>query len=185
MNFSINYIFIGMFIGIVLLGAFNILYGMYRGKQQEKKSKEEETKDSAMHLVRKLPEQDPETKLYHAVIEQLGDCYHIQFGTSLSTIVKSKEQNVIPEATVDILLVDPIDFTPKLAVFLTAGGRIWSSDTKHKHLEAMELLKETSLCVLSLPKQDFYEAEVLVTEMLDALDDTKGFYTDSGNEEPK
>ena len=175
MNFSFSYIFIG----IVLLGAFNILFGMFRTKWDKKATSEELcTKDDARHLVRKLPEQDPETKLYHAVIEQLGDCYHIQFGTSLSSIVKSKEQNEIPEAIVDILLVDPVDFTPKLVVFLTAGGRLWSSDTKHKHLEAMELLKETSLCVLSLPKQDFYEAEVLVTEMLDALDNSKGFYSE-------
>lgn len=177
MNFSFTYIFIG----IVLVGAANILFGMFRTRRENKAKPESvDDKDSAMHLLRRLPEQEPETKLYHAVIEQLGDCYHIQFGTSLSTIVQSKVQNEIPEAIVDILLVDPVDFTPKLAVFLTAGGRIWAGSSKCKHLEAMELLKETSLCVLSLPKQEFYDVDALVTEMLDALDNTTGFFGDGG-----
>ncbi|EGQ7973492.1 hypothetical protein I7Z51_002414 [Vibrio parahaemolyticus] len=118
-------------------------------------------------------------KLYIDVIEQLGDCYLVQFGTSLKAIV-SKVEKDIPDVSIDILLLDPKSLKPQLAFFVTAGGRDWYNESESKTLAAQELLSSINIHTLSMPKQDYYKADVVVKQMLDTLNEddgeSKGFF---------
>lgn len=67
-----------------------------------------------------------------------------------------------------------------MAFFVSAGGRDWYNESESKTLEAIELLSSINIPTLSMPKQDYYKADVVVKQMLDMLNetdgDTKGFY---------
>lgn len=110
-----------------------------------------------------LPDGKAEIKLYHSIIEQLGDTYHIQFGTDLNSIVEGLEHTEKQLTTVDILIADPKYFSPKLAIFIVEGRKFWSGPS---------LLNNTDIKVLTLSKQDYYgKGESLITDILDSLRD--------------
>ena len=153
---------INVIVTSISLGCAYLLF-----KNRNKKIKGGEENGACSYQKKALPEQESEKDLYVAVLEQLRDFYHIQFSTGLSSIVRCKTPAQLPNVQVNILVADPVELTPKLAVLLTAGGRIWYDNENH---EAIKILQAAGISVLTLPKQDFYnKGEGLVSEMLDAL----------------
>lgn len=117
-----------------------------------------------------------ENLLFMAILEQLGDVFHVQFGTSLQSILMSTGLVDVPEGVVDILLVDPENLNPKLAIFLTDGGGIWSGDIKGAHLSSIEALQGVGVTAISVTKQDHYQTSDIVKQILDSLDNAEPYY---------
>ncbi|EPR7484059.1 TPA: DUF2726 domain-containing protein [Vibrio parahaemolyticus] len=158
-------------IGILGAGA---LFALYKAFKKTPPLSSEENKNEGQvqcttFLKRALPEEESEKKLYLAVLDQLGECFQVQFGTCISTVLTPVGNAKMPDLAIDILLVDPSDLTPKLAVLLTAGGRVWLNSGS-KQLEAAKALGECGIPVISMPKQEFYRSDKLISEILDALE---------------
>ncbi len=173
MNTLSNYPAVLVLIAIALISIYHIV------KRSMGKNKPKSSKPDAKYLARTIGETESEMQLYSDVIEQLGDCYLVQFGTSLKTIV-SKIDKDVPDVAIDILLLEPNTLKPQLAFFVSAGGRDWYNESESKTLEAIELLSSINMPTLSMPKQDYYKADIVVKQMLDMLNETdgdkKGFY---------
>lgn len=153
-------------IGILILSFyfFNQLY--YRYKKHNGISK---AGKKTKYLLRALPEEDSECQLYLSVLKELGDYYHIQFGTSLANVVSVAGSSEALQGQVDILICKKDTLTPVLAIFLTSGGLIWF----HEQSEGISVLKSISdagIHTINIPKQDYYNSDRLVSEVLDALD---------------
>ncbi len=173
MNVLSNYPSVLFLIAIALISIYHIV------KRSVITHKPKNHESDVKYLSRTIGETESEMKLYIDVIEQLGDCYLVQFGTSLKAIV-SKVEKDIPDVSIDILLLDPKSLKPQLAFFVTAGGRDWYNESESKTLAAQELLSSINIHTLSMPKQDYYKADVVVKQMLDTLNEddgeSKGFF---------
>lgn len=167
MNIVSNYPAVLLLVAVALISIYHIV------KRSMGKNKPKTSKSDAKYLTRTIGETESEMRLYLDVNEQLGDCYLVQFGTSLKTIVSKIEQDV-PDVAIDILLLDPRTLKPQLAFFVTAGGRDWYNESESKTLEALDLLSSLNIHTLSMPKQDYYKADIVVKQMLDMLNDTDG-----------
>ncbi len=117
----------------------------------------------------RLPGDPSEVKLYLSALERLGDFFHVQFGTSVQCIANHKVDPLHFDAVIDILLLDKQTLKPKLAVFLTAGGLVWMTNS-NRQLESAKALSDSGVHVITLTRQDYYDANKLVTEILDTLD---------------
>lgn len=154
---------------IVVLGV-GTLIALYKAfiPRRSARTEQKEQENATKFMRRALQEDESEKKLYLAILEQLGECFQVQFGTSISTVLAPVGNSNLHDLPIDILLADPSSLTPKLAVFLTAGGRVWLG-SGNKQLDAVKALGDCGIPVISLPKQDFYNIDKLISEILDAL----------------
>lgn len=181
MSDLVSYSMSGVLGGGVIFALYKAFYKAPTSPEQDKCKEQVQTTN---YLSRALPEEDSEKALYLAVLEQLGECFHVQFGTCISTALIPVGGSRMPDLPIDILLVDPSDLTPKLAVFLTAGGRVWLNSSS-KQLDAVKALGECGIPVISLPKQEFYRSDKLISEILDALEppaEKQEFFEEEGTE---
>lgn len=161
-------------IGILLIG-LTLTFFAYRRSTKAVETQSGVTPSGKYMLLDKTASK-PENLLFISILEQLGDVFHVQFGTSLQSILMSTGLAGVPEGVIDILLVDPEDLTPKLAIFLTDGGGIWSGDIKGMHLTAIEALQGVGVTAISVTRQDHYQTSDIVKQILDSLDDAAPYY---------
>lgn len=161
-------------IGILLIG-LTLTYFAYHRSTKTVKSQPGATPNGKYMLLDKSTSKS-EHLLFKAILEQLGDVFHVQFGTSLQSILMSTGLADVPEGVIDILLVDPESLNPKLAIFLTDGGGIWSGDIKGVHLTAIEALQGVGVTAISVTKQDHYQTADIVKQILDSLDNAEPYY---------
>lgn len=161
-------------IGILLIG-LTLTYFAYR-RSTKKVNTQPGAPTSGKYMLLDKSTYKSENLLFMAILEQLGDVFHVQFGTSLQSILMSTGLSDVPEVVVDILLVDPENLNPKLAIFLTDGGGIWSGDIKGVHLTAIEALQEVGVTAISVTKQDHYQTSDIVKQILDSLDNAEPYY---------
>ncbi len=134
-------------IGILLIG-LTLTYFAYRRSTKTVKTQPGAPPSGKYMLLDKSTSKS-ESLLFVGILEQLGDVFHVQFGTSLQSILISTGPSDVPEGVVDILLVDPENLTPKLAIFLIDGGGIWSGDIKGVQLTAIEALQGVGVTLRS------------------------------------
>ncbi|ENP8454740.1 hypothetical protein [Photobacterium damselae] len=110
------------------------------------------------------------SSLLNGINEQLGMSFHVQYGTSLSSIIRRIDSKKLDDATLDIVISDP-QTLKTIAVIVISTTGLFTTNSNHER-RIVELLNSVQIPVITIKKQDFYCAATVCNEIMDAIDNS-------------